>query len=63
MAEEKKYTILIGAGGTGGHVFPAIALAKKFKFDGHKAVIIATDKKIKSIDEHPFPILFIIRIP
>ena len=39
MAEEKKYTILIGAGGTGGHIFPAIALAKKFidnNFKGNK---------------------------
>ena len=47
MAEEKQYTILIGAGGTGGHVFPAIALAKKFKFDGHKAVIVATGNNLE----------------
>jgi len=54
MAEEKKYTILIGAGGTGGHVFPAIALAKKFKFDGHKALIIATGNNLekKIFEDH-----------
>ena len=52
MAKEKKYKIIIAAGGTGGHVFPAIALAKKFKSDGHQVVIIATgndlEKKIFS---------------
>ena len=55
MAKEKKYKIIIAAGGTGGHVFPAIALAKKFKSDGHQVVIIATgndlEKKIFSQDE------------
>ena len=47
MAEEKKYTILIGAGGTGGHIFPAIALAKKFKSDGHKVVIVGTGNALE----------------
>ena len=47
MTEEKKYTILIGAGGTGGHIFPAIALAKKFKSDGHKVVIVGTGNALE----------------
>ena len=47
MTEEKKYTILIGAGGTGGHIFPAIALAKKFKADGHKVVIVGTGNALE----------------
>ena len=55
MAKKKKYKIIIAAGGTGGHVFPAIALAKKFKSDSHQVVIIATgndlEKKIFSQDE------------
>ena len=55
MAKEKKHKIIIAAGGTGGHVFPAIVLAKKFKSDGHQVVIIATgndlEKKIFSQDE------------
>ena len=60
MAEEKKYTILIGAGGTGGHVFPAIALAKKFKFDGHKAVIVATGNNLekKIFEDHDIETIF-----
>ena len=55
MAEKKKYKIIIAAGGTGGHVFPAIALAKKFESDGHRVVIIATgndlEKKIFAQDQ------------
>ena len=55
MAEKKKYKIIIATGGTGGHVFPAIALAKKFKSDSHQVVIIATgndlEKKIFGQDE------------
>ena len=61
MAEEKQYTILIGAGGTGGHVFPAIALAKKFKFDGHKAVIVATGNNLekKIFEDHDIETIFL----
>jgi len=55
VAKEEKYKILIGAGGTGGHIFPAIALAKKFKSDGHNVVIVGTgndlEKKIFGQDE------------
>ena len=55
MAEKKKYKIIIAAGGTGGHIFPAIALAKKFESDGHRVVIIATgndlEKKIFAQDQ------------
>ena len=47
MAKKKKYKIIIAAGGTGGHVFPAIALAKKFKSDNHQVVIIATGNDLE----------------
>jgi len=47
VAKEEKYKILIGAGGTGGHIFPAIALAKKFKSDGHNVVIVGTGNALE----------------
>jgi len=47
MTEKKIYSILIAAGGTGGHIFPAIALADKFKLDGHKVVIAGTGNELE----------------
>ena len=60
MPEKKKYKIIIAAGGTGGHVFPAIALAKKFKSDGHKTVIVATgnDLEKKIFEDHDIENIF-----
>jgi len=54
MAKEKKYKVVIAAGGTGGHIFPAIALAKKFRVDGHKVVIAGTGNELekKIFSEH-----------
>jgi len=47
VAKGKQYKILIGAGGTGGHIFPAIALAKKFKSDGHNVLIVGTGNALE----------------
>lgn len=40
-----KKTIILAAGGTGGHVFPAIALANELKSRGYDAILL-TDKRI-----------------
>ena len=44
---DREYKIIIAAGGTGGHIFPAIALAKKFKSDGNQVTIIATGNDLE----------------
>lgn len=40
-----KKTIILAAGGTGGHVFPAIALSHELKSRGYEAILL-TDKRI-----------------
>ena len=56
MTKEKKYKIVIATGGTGGHIFPAIALAKKFRVDGHKVILAGTGNELekKIFSEHDF---------
>ena len=56
MTKKKKYKIIIAAGGTGGHIFPAIALAKKFRVDGHKVILAGTGNELekKIFSEHDF---------
>ncbi len=60
MDKEKKYKIIIAAGGTGGHIFPAIALAKKFTLDGHKVVIAGTGNELekKIFSDHDIKIKY-----
>ena len=45
--KEKSYSIIIAAGGTGGHIFPALAMANHFKENGHKVVIAGTGNKLE----------------
>lgn len=47
----RKYKILITTGGTGGHIFPALALKKKLEESGYDVVVTADAKFIKY---HPF---------
>lgn len=39
--------ILITTGGTGGHIYPALAVAKKLKEDGHEIVFIGTSIRME----------------
>ena len=42
---QRSKVVAIGAGGTGGHIFPALSVAKRLVEDGYR-VIFFTDKKI-----------------
>jgi len=44
---DDKYRILIATGGTGGHIYPAIALAHQYKNDGHQVTIVGTGNEIE----------------
>ena len=45
--KEKSYSIIIAAGGSGGHIFPALAMANHFKENGHKVVIAGTGNELE----------------
>ena len=47
MVKQKNYSIIIAAGGTGGHIFPALAMADHFKENGHKVVIAGTGNELE----------------
>ncbi|MCL4410730.1 MAG: undecaprenyldiphospho-muramoylpentapeptide beta-N-acetylglucosaminyltransferase [Gammaproteobacteria bacterium] len=40
--------VLIAAGGTGGHVFPALAVAERLRADGHEVIWLGTETRIES---------------
>jgi len=47
VVKQKSYSIIIAAGGTGGHIFPALAMANHFKENGHKVVIAGTGNELE----------------
>jgi UDP-N-acetylglucosamine--N-acetylmuramyl-(pentapeptide) pyrophosphoryl-undecaprenol N-acetylglucosamine transferase len=58
-AKTKK--IMIFAGGTGGHIYPALAIAKALKDKNHKVCWVGTRNKIEAdiVPKHGFKISFI----
>jgi UDP-N-acetylglucosamine--N-acetylmuramyl-(pentapeptide) pyrophosphoryl-undecaprenol N-acetylglucosamine transferase len=47
MNQKKTYSIIIAAGGTGGHIFPALAIAKYFKANRHRVIILGTGNELE----------------
>lgn len=61
MANTKAPTLLIMAGGTGGHIFPGIAVAEYLKAQGWNIHWLGTAKRMEAdlVPEHGFDISFI----
>ena len=47
MNRKTTYSMIIAAGGTGGHIFPALAIAKHFKANGHRVIIVGTGNNLE----------------
>mgnify|MGYP000200146840 CR=1 FL=1 len=58
MSEERRPTILVMAGGTGGHIFPGIAVAESLAKQGWKVHWLGTAKRMEStlVPEYGYPI-------
>ena len=52
---DKKYKILIATGGTGGHIYPAIALARQYEKDSNEVIIVGTGNEICLLYTSPSP--------
>lgn len=49
MTENRKLTVVLAAGGTGGHIFPAEALSAELKRRGHRPILV-TDARREQYD-------------
>ncbi|MDN5247533.1 MAG: UDP-N-acetylglucosamine--N-acetylmuramyl-(pentapeptide) pyrophosphoryl-undecaprenol N-acetylglucosamine transferase [Wolbachia endosymbiont of Tyrophagus putrescentiae] len=47
--------IILATGGTGGHIFPALTLAKTLKAEGYKCILF-TNKQINEIESYVLPL-------
>jgi UDP-N-acetylglucosamine--N-acetylmuramyl-(pentapeptide) pyrophosphoryl-undecaprenol N-acetylglucosamine transferase len=55
--------VLIACGGTGGHLYPGIAVAEVLKARGHKVILLISEKKIDALAASGHPDLTFITLP
>lgn len=58
-----KRSVLIACGGTGGHLYPGIAVAEVLKQQGHSVILLISEKKIDSLAASGHPDLHFERMP
>ncbi len=59
----KPLNILIACGGTGGHLFPGIAVAEAWKALGHEAMLMISEKKVDAEASAKYPHLRFVTVP
>lgn len=62
-AAGKKFHVLIACGGTGGHLFPGIAVGEALTARGHEVTLLISEKKIDSLAASGHPSLRFERMP
>lgn len=55
--------LLIACGGTGGHLFPGIAIAQQLKKEGHKVSLLISEKQVDSLASSAYGDLDFIKVP
>ena len=59
----KKMNVLIACGGTGGHLFPGIAVAETLKRQGHTVLLLISEKKVDAQASKKYGILTFKTVP
>ena len=59
----KKMNVLIACGGTGGHLFPGIAVAEELEKRGHKVLLLISEKKVDAQASEKYGNLDFLTVP
>lgn len=59
----KKMNVLIACGGTGGHLFPGIAVAETLQQRGHKVLLLISEKKVDARASEKYGLLDFVSVP
>jgi UDP-N-acetylglucosamine--N-acetylmuramyl-(pentapeptide) pyrophosphoryl-undecaprenol N-acetylglucosamine transferase len=59
----KKINVLIACGGTGGHLFPGIAVAEALEKLGHNVLLLISEKKVDAQASEKYGLLKFITVP
>ncbi len=63
MDQPKKMNVLIACGGTGGHLFPGIAVAEELEKRGHQVLLLISEKKVDAQASRKYGNLQFLTVP